>query len=310
MLLKVTAAVEANAVLDEQFAVVFKDGTKLEVTRDDDGFWCSIVLTRRIEDWREHMTQIVVHDTKPPATPTLGRGETESGPLAEMKRLLQFIESWGGYMFHVWSIDWQCPMIEWIPETEDERASPHVEKFDVHRVPVSEPRPMTLEGLMSLLRGRDLFEPYVIPMSFIRQAGIDWDSQRYLSAFFDYYHFIEGLFADGKSSEPQVVARFVGNTCLMNAAEQALDIFRGPDYDQHLVNLRVHLDEEKLAETADGILRLLVRMRGRLHHYAHKPSPKRRGHPLNESDYEALASLASVVCVGVCTRILVGDPLG
>lgn len=47
MFLKVTAAVEANAVLDEQFAVVFKDGTKLGVTRDDDGFWCSIILTKR-----------------------------------------------------------------------------------------------------------------------------------------------------------------------------------------------------------------------------------------------------------------------
>lgn len=207
-------------------------------------------------------------------------------------------------------VDWNCPKWEWIAENPEEEAGLTVSTWDVHRGGLPAPIPVDPSILAKTILNRPTMGYLDIPLSFFREGRTGFGQGRYINAFFNFYFFIEGLYAGGRSSEAEVMRKYLSSTQLTNSAALTLQRFESmtdPIGGRHALNLQVFLDELGFEWDAEGLLRLTVRMRNRLHHYSHKAKGVRMGHPLNQSEYESLAALAMGLCVECITPLITGS---
>jgi hypothetical protein len=312
MLLVATAEVDANALANPFLIDV--PPYRVEVSVDESGFWNEIKITKRVANWRDSLLHIVVHTQTPqPSANIRSLDETPeetNSEIEDLRDLLRHLESFCGYVFDVNYIDWRCPKLEWIPESEEEKAGLTVSECDIHRRFAPEPRDIDPKRLAKAVLNRAQMSYLDIPLSFFREGKADYRQGRYINAFFNFYFFIEGLYADGRSSEPEVIGRFLQSDQMKRAAELTVEHFESmtdPHGGRHVLNLRVFLRELGFAWNPEGLLHLLVRMRNLLHHYSHKSRGVRRGHPLNQAEYESLAALAMTLCVHCVTPLLTGE---
>jgi hypothetical protein len=314
MLIVATAQVFANAVC-EPFALDVSP-YRVEVGVDDDNYWCEIKITKRVANWRDSVPDIVVYKRETPPEPSanirpLGETPSEtSSDTDDIRDLLRHLESYCGYLMDVDYVDWNCPTWEWIPESEEERAGLTCLKWDIHYAP--HPKPMTVnpELLAKVVRNRPKTAYLDIPLSFFREGKADLRVRHFINAFFNFYFFMEGLYADGRSSERGVLEKYLSSTQLKRSLELTFEHFSsltGPDDGRHALNLKVLLGELRLNWDPEGLLRLVVRMRNLLHHYSHRSRGVRQGHPLNQMEYESLAYLAEVLCINCITPLVTGD---
>jgi len=308
MLLRVSALVVAYAEVQDPFELTFADGFKVAVESDDEGFWNRVIVTKRVDDWRCGLPQVVLCEEELPVEPTVGQDPNVNPQLLEVIAILQHLESMGGYVFGVRSIDWQTPDIEWIPESPEENRQLSVRSMTGFRRSYEhEPYVVDETEFARAVLDRKLIGYLDIPLSFFREATIEFESFRYISAFFNYYFFLEGLYGRGKSSEKAMRGQLLASEHIRAAVDEAMTLFEKSTSRRHFLNVRVFLDENALPWSRDGVVALLVRMRNRLHHYSNAPTPTRRGHPLSHDDYESVAFLASAVCVFVLNKLLTGE---
>ncbi|MFA4965323.1 MAG: hypothetical protein WC709_06775 [Thermoleophilia bacterium] len=312
MLLVATAEVDANAV-SEPFALDLPP-YRVEVAVDQDGFWSEVRITKRVADWRACLLQPVVsHEAPPPTANVRPLSEAhldKSGDVADLRDLLRHVESFCGYVMGVEYVDWFCPKLEWIAESPEEEAGLTVSKWDVHYD--LDPPPVQVDPtlLAKAILNRPEMSYLDVPLSFFREGRADYGQRKYINAFFNFYFFIEGLYAGGRSNEKDVVGKYLQSGQLTHSAArtlQRLESMTDPVGGRHALNLRVFLGELGFAWDPEGLLRLVVRMRNKLHHYSHRSQGVRLGHPLNQSDYESLAALAMGLCVECITPLITGS---
>jgi hypothetical protein len=313
MLLVATAEVYGNATT--KALALDLPPYKLELEADEEGFWSHLVVRKRIDQWRDALPQpLLVHrGTPPPSASVAPLGEdserTTNVHMNDVRDLLQHLESVCGYLFDVEFIDWRCPTWEWVAESEEERRCLPWIKDDVHRTFCARPRQVDVGLLATAVTRRNELERLDIPLSFFREGKADYREGRFIHSFFSFYFFIEGLYAEGKSDEEKVLEKYLAASELVIATEAALrwlDSMTDPDGGRHALNLRVFLAEQGFEWSVGGMLHLLVRMRNLLHHYSHKSRGVRRGHPLNQTEYESLALLTMTVCLKCLAPVLNG----
>lgn len=314
MLLVATAEVDANATARPFVLEGPSSPYRVEVLVDETGYWDGIKITKRVTNWRDSLLRPVIHrETPEPVAsvrPLSDEALETNSEIEDLRDLLRHLESFCGYLFDVDYIDWFCPKLEWIPESAEEKAELQITKWDVHYRRNVKPTEVEPELLGKFVLNRPEMSYLDIPFSFFREGKADFDQGRYVNAFFNFYFFLEGLYADGRSSEQRVVGKFLGSIHMNRAAERAIERFESmtdPHGGSHVLNLQVFLRESCFEWTPEGLLRLVVRMRNLLHHYSHKSRGVRRGHPLNQTEYESLAWLAMALCIECATPLLTGE---
>jgi len=130
---------------------------------------------------------------------------------------------------------------------------------------------------------------------FERDGMNEFHSLRYIQAYYNFYFVLEDLYGEGKTQNKDVEQKFKSNQVLRSIIQDVLDnvIKRNVN---HLQNIQNFLREENKSFDIDGIIELIVRVRGNLHHYSGK-STKRKGTPLNQGDFESMAYLLMGISV-------------
>lgn len=133
---------------------------------------------------------------------------------------------------------------------------------------------------------------------------------RFVQAFFNFYFFLEGLFGGGKTKNYQVEKAFLASPPLVAACAKALKSIEDlrPRRDHYAV-IKQWLGDRGLEWSPEDVLRILVRMRGDLHHFSTKRR-RRSGHPLNQRSYETLSFLTMTICVNNVVWFLGSDEKG
>jgi hypothetical protein len=67
-------------------------------------------------------------------------------------------------------------------------------------------------------------------------------------------------------------------------------------YNRHRVNIERFCKEERVGYDIDGIIELLLKVRGRLHHYSGRSS-KHQGTPFDHEDFESVAFMTMGLAV-------------
>lgn len=210
----------------------------------------------------------------------------------ELKEDLQFLESLLSLCM-VMRIRWESPDRSFIPENEAEKARLGV--YSLRTWSVYPKAYMALNtGLLDhrITKLREL----TIPLAFFREGQRSFEQSNYISSFQNLYFVVEGFYAEGESKDEE--KRFVSNKELLGYAHVAF-----PQIMQIKDKLQPFFSFYKLDMSPESFLKLIVKIRHRVHHYFHAgESEEYFGNPLNQEYYQPMA-LALIL---LCAHILFG----
>jgi len=208
----------------------------------------------------------------------------------ELRSDFQYIESTLSFWGNLKRIHWDEPKREWIPETEEEKSKLKVYAVSLSRRYPDPPTKLGREEFIRTIRNKSRFDSLTTLRSFYREGKNFFGQFRYIDAFYNFYFIIEDLFGGGKTKNKQIEENFKSSTELKKTIVWVMDT-QINTHKKHHKDISRLLLEKNLQNTPDGIIRLLIRMRGQLHHYTSKSSLKQPT-PLIQRDFESLSFLA------------------
>lgn len=200
----------------------------------------------------------------------------------------QHLESNLSFTFGLKQIFWQTPKIEIIPETEDEKQNTPVRSissksdYPIGISDVQEKDLVEMIGELEKYRSMDIFK------SFYREGSNDFRTFRYISAFYNYYFILEGLYSNNKTKNNQIETEFESSDELSSFVEWIVERIKGNTRHRLKIEKMLKLINKNLDST--GIIHLLVRTRGDLHHFYNNQN-KLQATPYNHNEFESIAWL-------------------
>ncbi len=222
----------------------------------------------------------------------------------EMQRLESVLALAG----NIKRVYWEKATFEYYPETTEEHARINILPpfFFIHEMPVDDPVLIASAALVGLVQHTSTFKPLVVPMSFFRETKSEYSAGRYINSFFNSYFIIEGLFGNGKWRKEAIVKELTNSKIfssfvqdLLNETSSNSDRAEGMTKDQ----LESELKAINLPYTVDGLIKLIVETRGKLHHFSIE-STQAQGTPFNHLDYKRIALIGLVLAGNALTHYL------
>lgn len=203
-------------------------------------------------------------------------------------------------LFGLESIDTQHPNVEWVPESDEERARLQLMKW------TSSTRQLELEVVPFDLVARSAIASHhacahQIPLNFYRRGVKAVAEMSYVDAIYQFYFVLETLFGQGKSRRSQVKGAFRGSASLMRGIDKALGSPPPPGMTEPALALEYNrrfkgLSPEKLVDH-------IVDLRGDLHHHS---LHDRRGpwHPEEQHVHRVDALMLQNIAMNVVWEIV------
>jgi hypothetical protein len=197
------------------------------------------------------------------------------------------------------SIRWDEPKEEFIPETDEEKARVSVSGFRFKKEYADYHTRLDEQTFEQIVQSKYLYVSLVVPKAFYREGINEFRLRRYINAFYNFYFVLEDLYGQGKTRNKDVISAFKNSTEFKESLEWVIKnhIDR---HERHRANIQKFCAEEKVAYDVGGLIELLQKVRGNLHHYSTKNS-KRVGSPFNHEDFESIAFLT----MGLALRAII-----
>jgi len=201
----------------------------------------------------------------------------------ELEGMLSF-ETIGGLK----SVGWDAPTEDFIAETEEEEKQVEVHDFCLEKGYPDYPASLDEEGFGRLVRIKEHYVSLIVPQTFYREGTNEFASKRYINAFYNFYFVLEDFFGKGKTKNRDVAGEFRNSKWFRRFVDEVIkDINK---YARHRISIEGFCKRERVVYDTDGIIELLLKVRGRLHHYSGRSS-KRQGTPFNHEYFESVAFL-------------------
>lgn len=212
----------------------------------------------------------------------------------EIIELLQYLEADLSFSANLKKIYWEEPELTFIPESDEDKKNINVISFAAHKEYPDIEKILTLDAFRSIVSNKKKYEFLTIVKSFFREGLREFKSFRYINAFYNFYFVIEDLYGRGKTKNYEIEKEFKKNKTFREFIEWMIT---KQISGRHKTNIEKFISEEHKTYDIDGLIELIVKVRGNLHHFSSKSS-KRKGTPLNQKDFESLAFLL----LGLSTR--------
>lgn len=185
------------------------------------------------------------------------------------------------------SIDWDEPEREWIPETEDEKSKVNVYKIHFKKEYADSTSSIDEETFSAIIQTKHRYASLILPKAFFREGINEFRQRRYINAFYNFYYVLEDLYGQGKTRNKDIYQAFKGSSEFRSFTEWVIKNHINTDK-RHQSNILKLCTEEKVRYDRDGLIELLQKVRGNLHHFSSKSS-KHLGSPFNHEDFESIA---------------------
>lgn len=254
-----------------------------------------------IPDEKGLLKEIIVRSPIPSSKKIISKITPSESPLAkheinitldedivnEVKNLLQYLESTLSFSANLEKISWEEPDLKFIPETEQDKADVNILSFSSQKSYPDEEKILTLDAFRDIVLEKGKYEFLTVVKSFYREGKREFNSFRYINAFYNFYFVIEDLYGNGKTKNFDIEKEFKKSSDFRSFVEWMMTKnLEG----RHKKNIEKFLKEENKLFDIDGLIELIVRIRGNLHHFSTK-STKHKGTPLNQQDFESIAFL-------------------
>ena len=197
-------------------------------------------------------------------------------------------------------VRWESAASIAIPETPEEEGT--IQWNNLKWLP---PEPndnvdISLEDFDTILQLGHFARDLSTTMSFFREGNLDMRTRRFITAFFSFYFVLEGLYANGQFHSKQVRTEFAKSVVLTKRIQDVLHFpaYNRPSRTNRMLSIDELLKLVNKPKTVEGIIHLLVWVRGDLHHFVNNPK-KLTGSPLTHEKFETLAMFIHDIAVSV-----------
>jgi len=184
------------------------------------------------------------------------------------------------------SIQWNEPQEEYIPENDVEKKQVKVSGFGFKKEYIEYPCIVDEEKLRQMLDTKDRYSSLIVLESFFRQGINYFQSKRYVDAFYNFYFILEDIYGRGKTSRKQVCKTFSNSSEFRESIDWMIKNLERDK--KHKVKIQKFCQEEDLQYNTEGLIELIVVVRGNLHHFSRR-STKHHGNPFNQEEFECIA---------------------
>ena len=279
MKISLKADVKSPMLLQETMFVC-REGQEYIFHRGEDGRLDSITIVSSVPDPSKFFTKFGVDQG---SAIVLG---TDREIIDTLRGELQDFEGLLALAFNLSKIGWDTARWETIAEGEEDAGQRTFAYQKTMKIPGGDPVEVPKEAFVRIVELRNRYTELRVPLSFWREGNNELRSLRFINAFFNFYFILEGLYANGKTAKREVEKQFLKSgeltTIITDALPAHLNVGRMPNPLQQLL---AEVGEEV---SVSGIVAMLIKVRGQLHHYSHHSS-RRQGSPLSHSNYDAAA---------------------
>lgn len=269
-----------NSILETSIS-----GKDFTLIPDEKGLLKEIVIITQVPSSKRVVSKIVPSNSpeaKHEINIDLGEGVVD-----EVENLLQYLESTLSFSANLEKISWEEPDLKFIPETEQDKADVNILSFSSQKSYPDEEKILTLDAFRDIVLEKGKYEFLTVVKSFYREGKREFNSFRYINAFYNFYFIIEDLYGNGKTKNFDIEKEFKKSSDFRSFVDWMMTKnLEG----RHKKNIEKFLKEENKLFDIDGLIELIVMIRGNLHHFSTK-STKHKGTPLNQQDFESIAFL-------------------
>jgi len=288
MKLSLECSAKGKVKIDRQLKVA--NGLKeYLLVPDDKGLLSSIKIIKKVAEPQKYFAKIEPGEGKVKAKIEIG-GDRDD--YLELVREFQELESVLSFTTNgsLKSIAWDAPKEDFIPETEEEKKQVSVYGFHLTKEYPDYPRYLDEREFDVIIRSKNNYSSLIVPKAFYREGINEFTSRRYITAFYNFYFILEDFYGEKKTKNKDVADAFRNSQDFREILEwmikENLD-----KYEKHRIGITRFCDEEKVKYDVDGLIDLLQKVRGNLHHYSSKSS-KHLGTPFSHEDFESIAFLS------------------
>lgn len=291
--------VDSKILIGDTISIV--EGAKEYIlTPDKKGFLASIKITAKVENPEKFYSKLEKGNGKVKWNITI---ESDATLFSDLRSDFQYLESSLAFVGNLKRIHWAEPKQEWIPETEEEKSKLKVFGAYFKREVPDKPTILRKQDFTQIIKGKDKYHYLTTLKSFYREGKNSFDQFQYVGAFYSFYFIIEDLFGAGKTKNRQIEESFKSSVELKEAIKWMMN-GQIRTSEKHSRNIRKFLRELNLHDTTEDIIRLLIRTRGRVHHYTSKSSLK-QATPLTQRDFESIAFLSMGIAMKSILREMI-----
>ena len=264
---------------------------------DDKGWLSSIKIIKKVATPQKYSARWGPGEGKVNATLTI-EGDREE--YLELVREFQELESLlsfdtGGSLK---SIAWDEPKENFIPETEEEKRQVGVYSFHFTKEYPDYPAHLGERVFAEVIATKEYFASLVVPLAFYREGINEYHSRRYINAFYNFYFVLEDMYGKGKTRN-----KAIGDAFRKSEAFRGFMIWTIEEslvkYEKHRINIQKFCEEEEVPYDTDGLIDLLLKVRGNLHHYSGRSS-KHVGTPFVREEFASVA----FITLGLAVRAI------
>ena len=222
----------------------------------------------------------------------------------EARLFLQFIHAAGSFLIGIHDVHLNGATEEWVPETDEERLL-----IKIRTVTRTESDWPEDQGIAPHLGLDDLCENYagwrelVVPLTLLREGRELYRVRRYFDAFIYLYLYLEGMYGHGKTGNSPVKQAFRTSDSLQRAITQFLHNIEASNPEDHSARLDALLVEFGLTRTIDGVIDLIVELRGTIFHYTRRGT-RRTVNPIRTHEYRTPAyMLMTLATLTACLEL-------
>ena len=202
------------------------------------------------------------------------------------------------------SIEWDAPTEEFIPETEEEEKQVQIHGFHFKREHLDLPGFLDEESFDEIIRSKERYVWLIVPQAFYREGANEFASKRYINAFYNFYFILEDFYGKGRTKNRDIAEAFRNSREFRGFMGWMIKNNLNEKDDRYRIDIEKFCNEEKVAYDVDGLIVLLLKVRGSLHHYSSRSS-KHQGTPFGHEDFESIAFLTMGLAVrSILQRIL------
>ena len=165
------------------------------------------------------------------------------------------------------SIAWDSPKEEFVPETDEEKKRVHVSSFSLTKEWPDFSGSLNAQQFNRIISTKERYVSLVIPKAFYKEGLNEFNSKRYINAFYNFYFILEDIYGEGKARNKDIAESFRKSNDFTEIMEWMLRDVLGK-YRRHGDNIQRFCKEEGVTYDVDGLIDLLQKIRGNLHHYS------------------------------------------
>jgi len=287
MKLSLECSVEGKIKIGKQFRAV-KGSKEYLLIPDDKGWLSKIKIIKKVAESNKYSAKI---------GPGKGKVKHEiriTGDREERLELIREFQELEGILSFdtagsLKSIEWDAPTEDFIAETEEEEKQVEVHNLGFAKEYPDYPASLDEEGFGRIIRSKEHYVSLIVPQAFYREGTNEFASRRYINAFYNFYFILEDLYGKGKTKNKDIAEEFRSSEEFRGFVDWVIkDI--NDKYAKHRISIERFCKEERVAYDTDGLIELLLKVRGNLHHYSSRSS-KHKGTPLDNEDFESIAFL-------------------